>query len=542
MHPTADHTPPSFRDRYEAGRVLAASLERYAGRDDIVVLGLPRGGVPVAYEIARSLGVPLDVFTVRKLGVPGHEEFAMGAIGTNGMRVLNYDVIEGLRIPHDAVVAVAERERRELERRELAYRDSRPFPALEGKTVILVDDGIATGASMLAAVAALRERHPLRIVVAVPVGAHDSCALLRQYADEIVCLRVPEYLGGVGAWYADFTQVEDAEVRSLLAQRVHEIVIPLRHDLRMEVFTRVLVAVDGSPPSDAAVRLALQIAAAGPRPSLRFVTVFEPSAVAFGIMPQELEAACRATLDAACTAAREAGLEATSVMREGAAVDAILSEADDWNAGCTVIGTHGRGGIARALFGSCAEGVLRRSARPVLVAHGEGTGPAGSLARMLCAYDGSAAARRAFDAVAALAVERDAELHVLSVVQLEDLYATGYERDGFDPDGSIHELYDEARHALKTLAASVAPSGVRVAPHVVGGADAAALIADYAARHGCGLIAMGTHGRRGIGRAVLGSTAEAVIRRAAAPVLVFHEPPRAQREGGAAATLERRSS
>jgi putative phosphoribosyl transferase len=209
--------PDGFRDRYEAGRVLAGFLTRYAGREYVIVLGLPRGGVPVAAEIARALRAPLDVLTVRKLGVPGHEEFAMGAIGTNGMRVLNYEVIDGLRIPHDTVVEVAERERRELERRERAYRDSRPFPQLEGKTVIVVDDGIATGASMMAAVAALRERHPVKIVVAVPVGARDSCALLRQYADEVVCARVPEYLGGVGAWYADFTQVEDGEVRSLLA-------------------------------------------------------------------------------------------------------------------------------------------------------------------------------------------------------------------------------------------------------------------------------------------------------------------------------------
>jgi nucleotide-binding universal stress UspA family protein len=307
----------------------------------------------------------------------------------------------------------------------------------------------------------------------------------------------------------------------------------------MEVFTRVLVAVDGSPPSAAAVRLALQVGALGSQPSLRFVTVCEPAVVEYGVTPLVEEDACREVLDAACAEARATGLTPTATMRIGTAVAEILAEAEDWNATCTILGTHGRGGIAHVLFGSCAEGVVRRSARPVLVAHGAQPAPAGALDRLLCAFDGSAAARLAFDAVAALAAERDGELHVVTVVPLEDLYATGYERDGFDPDGSIHRLYDEARHALQTLAASVAPSGVRIAPHVVGGTDVAALIVDYAVRYGCGLIALGTHGRRGIGRAVLGSTAECVVRRAAAPVLVFHVPPRAAHASAATATLAR---
>lgn len=210
-----------FRDRREAGRILAARLRPYVGRGDVMVLALPRGGVPVAYEIARALGVPLDVFTVCKIGVPGHEEFAMGALGSGGTRVLNYDVIDGLHIPHNAVAEVMEREQRELGRRESAYRDHRPYPAIEGKTVIVADDGTATGASVLAAVIALRERHPQRIVVAVPVGAADSCALLRRYADEVVCALIPPELGGVAEWYGDFSQTGDGEVRALLAAATH---------------------------------------------------------------------------------------------------------------------------------------------------------------------------------------------------------------------------------------------------------------------------------------------------------------------------------
>lgn len=206
-----------FDDRRDAGRALALLLHDYAARDDVVVLALPRGGVPVAYEIARALRVPLDVFAVRKLGVPGQEELAMGAIGTGGADVLNYDVIDALRISHGEVARVAERERRELERRERLYRDSRPYPQIEGKTVLLVDDGVATGASMLVAVQALRQKHPDRIVVAVPVAPAPTCAMLRRHADAVICARTPVPFGGVGNWYVDFTQVSDDDVRRLLA-------------------------------------------------------------------------------------------------------------------------------------------------------------------------------------------------------------------------------------------------------------------------------------------------------------------------------------
>jgi predicted phosphoribosyltransferase len=205
-----------FADRRAAGRLLATRLADYAERDGLIVLGLPRGGIPVAYEVARALRAPLDVFSVRKLGVPGHEELAMGAIASGGANALNYDVIGALGISRDEMQRVAERERHELERREAAYRGSRPRPEVEGKIVILVDDGLATGASMLVAVQTLRERNPARIVVAVPVGPPDTCAMLRQYADEVVCYATPRRFGGVGAWYGDFAQVSDDEVRDLL--------------------------------------------------------------------------------------------------------------------------------------------------------------------------------------------------------------------------------------------------------------------------------------------------------------------------------------
>src|SRR5689334_5289515 len=181
-----------YRDRTDAGRLLASRLSKYAGRSDVIVLALPRGGVPVAYEVARALGVPLDVFVVRKLGVPGHEELAMGAIATGGVRVLNADVLRMLDIPPEVVDAVAARERRELERREHAYRDGCPPPDVRGKTVILIDDGLATGATMRAAVAALRAQGPARIVVAVPVASPDTCAELSREVDEIICAETPE--------------------------------------------------------------------------------------------------------------------------------------------------------------------------------------------------------------------------------------------------------------------------------------------------------------------------------------------------------------
>lgn len=205
-----------FHDRREAGSLLATLLQKFAGRDDVVVLGLPRGGVPVGFEVAVAIGAPLDAFAVRKLGVPGHEEFAMGAIASGGTYVLNEDVIEALGISHDEVARVAQLERRELERREHLYRDHRRFPALEGKTVVLVDDGLATGASMLVAVNALRRMQPAKIVVAVPVASIEACSALRGHADQIVCYSTPIRFGGVGAWYDDFSQVGDDEVRRLL--------------------------------------------------------------------------------------------------------------------------------------------------------------------------------------------------------------------------------------------------------------------------------------------------------------------------------------
>jgi predicted phosphoribosyltransferase len=207
-----------FLDRHDAGRQLAAKLKRYAGRDDVVVLALPRGGVPVASEVARALGAPLDVFLVRKLGVPGHEELAMGAIASGGLRVLNEQVVRGLGIPAEVVEESARQEQRELERRERAYRGDRPVPDVSGRIVILVDDGLATGSSMRAAVAALRRRQPGRIVVAVPVGAPETCDELRDLADETICASQPAPFFAVGAWYADFTQTTDEEVRALLRQ------------------------------------------------------------------------------------------------------------------------------------------------------------------------------------------------------------------------------------------------------------------------------------------------------------------------------------
>lgn len=309
----------------------------------------------------------------------------------------------------------------------------------------------------------------------------------------------------------------------------------------MELFDRVLVAVDGSPPSAAAVRLAARFAAVQPQPVLRFISVFEPPVVEFGVdaEAEAEEAACRQALGAACDAAREAGIAAvSSVMRVGTPAREIVAEAETWDAACTVVGTHGRSGIAHAVFGSCAEGVLHRSVRPVLVAREAPAGAPAPFERVLCAFDGSPSARRAFDAAAALASARNGELHLLTVVQMAGLYALGYERDGFDPDGSIGHLYDDARRELKALAAST-PGDSRVALHVVGGTDVPGLIVDCAAKARCGLIAMGTHGRGGLGRALLGSSAQTVIRDAAVPVLTFreaHQPLDAARESGASST------
>jgi predicted phosphoribosyltransferase len=205
-----------FRDRAEAGRTLARKLRANTGRDDVVVLGLPRGGVPVAFEVAQALDVPLEIFLVRKLGVPGHEELAMGAIASGGVRVVSGDVVRQLQLPPDAIEAVAATEQRELERRERAYRGDAPPPDVRGKTVVLVDDGLATGSTMRAAVAALRQQGPARIVVAVPVAARSTCDELRAVADEVVCAVTPEPFLAVGQWYQDFSQTTDDEVRELL--------------------------------------------------------------------------------------------------------------------------------------------------------------------------------------------------------------------------------------------------------------------------------------------------------------------------------------
>ena len=207
-----------FRNRIEAGRMLAKKLAKYGNRTDVLVLALPRGGVPVGYEVAQALNAPLDVFVVRKLGVPGHEELAMGAIASGGVRVLNGGVIEELQIPDDVIDAVAERESRELERRERAYRDARPAPEVQGRTVILVDDGIATGSTMRAAVEALRQLEAGRIVVASPTVALSTAREMRPDVDEFVAVMTPADFSGVGQWYEDFSQTTDEEVRALLDQ------------------------------------------------------------------------------------------------------------------------------------------------------------------------------------------------------------------------------------------------------------------------------------------------------------------------------------
>jgi len=205
-----------FSDRREAGRELARLLPASLRSDDVVVLALPRGGVPVAFEIAQALGAPLDVFLVRKLGTPGHPELAMGAIASGGIRVLNDEVVEYLNIPGDLIDAVAEREQAELERREAAYRQGRPMPSLRNRTVILVDDGLATGSTMKAAVEAAKHEQPTRVIVAVPVGAPETCRELANRADEVICARMPTPFSAVGQWYRDFTQTTDEEVKNLL--------------------------------------------------------------------------------------------------------------------------------------------------------------------------------------------------------------------------------------------------------------------------------------------------------------------------------------
>jgi putative phosphoribosyl transferase len=205
-----------FRDRHDAGRRLAAILGPYAGREDVLVLALPRGGVPVGYEVARALGAPLDVMQVRKLGVPGHEELAMGAIASGGVRILSESVVEALSIPERVIATVAAAEEQELDRRERTYREGRPFPEVRGRTVILVDDGLATGSTMRAAAVALRAQGAGRLVAAVPVAPKETCDALRDLMDDVICAVTPEPFLAVGEWYDDFSQTSDADVRNLL--------------------------------------------------------------------------------------------------------------------------------------------------------------------------------------------------------------------------------------------------------------------------------------------------------------------------------------
>jgi len=212
-----------FRDRREAGRLLGAALAAYANRPDVLVLALPRGGVPVAYEVARALGAPLDVFLVRKLGVPGHEELAMGAIASGGVRVINDELVRALRIPDEVIEAIVEQEQQELARRERLYRGARPPPDVRGRIMILVDDGLATGATMYAAVKALRQQQPARIVVAVPIAAPETCEQLSGEVDDIICTVTPESFYAVGLWYEDFSPTTDEEVRDLLSRASEQV-------------------------------------------------------------------------------------------------------------------------------------------------------------------------------------------------------------------------------------------------------------------------------------------------------------------------------
>ena len=213
----------AFANRTEAGRLLAEKLEKYANRNDVIVFGLPRGGVPVAYEVAKRLHVPLDVFIVRKLGVPGFEELAAGAIASGSVRVLNEDVMRAIPYGDAAIEAVTAKETVELQRREQIYREGRPAPDLRGNVVMLVDDGLATGATMRAAVKALRQSGAAKIVVAVPVGPPDTCREIAQEADETICLSTPEFFQAVGQYYQDFSQTSDDDVRKLLTIAAQEI-------------------------------------------------------------------------------------------------------------------------------------------------------------------------------------------------------------------------------------------------------------------------------------------------------------------------------
>ncbi|HNW37496.1 MAG TPA: phosphoribosyltransferase [Methanosarcina vacuolata] len=205
-----------FTDRVDAGKKLAKELSKYANRSDVLILALPRGGVPVAFEVAKELNVKMDVFIVRKLGVPGNEELAMGAISSDNIRVLNEDIVRSFQIPERVINMVAENELKELERRERTYRGDSPKPVISGSIVILIDDGLATGATMRAAASAIKTKTPAKIVVAVPTGARDTCELFGREVDEVICIATPEPFYGVGAWYGNFSQTTDEEVCELL--------------------------------------------------------------------------------------------------------------------------------------------------------------------------------------------------------------------------------------------------------------------------------------------------------------------------------------
>ncbi|AKB53521.1 MULTISPECIES: phosphoribosyltransferase [Methanosarcina] len=205
-----------FEDRVDAGKKLAKELSKYANRSDVLILALPRGGVPVAFEVAKELNVKMDVFIVRKLGVPGNEELAMGAISSDNVLVLNEDIVKSFQIPERVINMVAENELKELKRRERTYRGDRPKPEISGSTVILVDDGLATGATMRAAASAIKTKNPAKIVVAVPTGAPDTCEIFKKEVDEVICMATPEPFYGVGAWYGNFSQTTDEDVCELL--------------------------------------------------------------------------------------------------------------------------------------------------------------------------------------------------------------------------------------------------------------------------------------------------------------------------------------
>jgi predicted phosphoribosyltransferase len=212
-----------FKDRKDAGRVLARKLSAYAGQTDVLILALPRGGVPVAYEVALALNAPLDIFLVRKLGLPGREELAIGAIASGGIRVLNEDIIRALGVPEEVINIVARNELQELQRREHNYRGDRPTPELRSRKVILIDDGLATGASMRAAVVGVRAQHPARIIIAVPAAAPELCDAFQFEVDEMVCAMTPEPFYGLSRWYEDFSQTNDEEVRMFLREANHQL-------------------------------------------------------------------------------------------------------------------------------------------------------------------------------------------------------------------------------------------------------------------------------------------------------------------------------